>query len=222
MPFWRNWPYAATAIVQWEWVTPFVYLWVTFRHPMDITVKPAHLLWKCESDSVAKAVGVSTWQDEFTILLRAGLVGALPNRVTLEYDGPDANLRTTWGKQWEPFGPILGYRAMGAPYTGTKTWAVAGPTDNVDVEDVGMLFLDCSANDVIIGGFTGGALGQHLIVVRTDDNANDATLEHNEAHAFQKIFLHMGLDETLAGEYGGWVLACNGVSWFDAGHSKHV
>ncbi|GAH23469.1 unnamed protein product, partial [marine sediment metagenome] len=91
---------------------------------------------------------------------------ALPDRVTLEYDGPAYTLRTTWGKQWEPWGPILGYRAMGSPFSGTKTHSALGPTDNVDVADIGILFIDCSANDVIIGGFTGGINGQHLHIVR--------------------------------------------------------
>ncbi|GAI52661.1 unnamed protein product, partial [marine sediment metagenome] len=34
-------------------------------------------------------------------------VGAYPDRVLLEYDGPNSNLQTTWGKDWEPWGPKL-------------------------------------------------------------------------------------------------------------------
>lgn len=222
MTVWRPWPYAATAIVQWEWLGTYMFVWVTFKYPMDQTVKPAHALWKCEVNGVAKAISVSIWQDEFTIRLRALPVVALPDRVTLEYDGPDPNLRTTWDKQWEPWGPILGYRAMGSPWSGTKTHAAIGPTDNVDVADIGILFIDCSANNVIIGGFVGGINGQHLHVVRLCAAVNDATLEHNEGTGNQDIFLHAGGDETLTGEYGGWTLACNGSSWFDVSHAKHV
>jgi len=29
-------------------------------------------------------------------------------------------------------------------------------------------------------------------------------------------------DETLAGEYGGWIFVCNGISWFGISHAKHV
>jgi len=47
-------------------------------------------------------------------------------------------------------------------------------------------------------------------------------LEHNEGTGNQDIFLHAGADETLNGEYGGWVLVCNGTHWYDTSHSKHV
>ncbi len=222
MTVWRPWPYAATAIVQWEWTGALAYLWVTFKYPMDQTVKPIHARWECKVNGIVKAVGLSAWQDEFTIRLTVFVIPALPDRVTLKYKGPDTNLRTTWDKQWEPWGPILGYRAMGSPYSGTLTHAAVGPTDNLNVADVGVLFLDCSANDVIIGGFIGGINGQHLHVARLDAAANDATLEHIEGTGNQDIFLHAGLDETLTGEYGGWTLVCDGSSWFDVSHAKHV
>ncbi len=219
---WRPWPYAATAIVQWEGLIEYLWIWVTFKYPMDQTVKPADTKWKVKLDGVAKPVQMSEWVDEFTIKLLIIYLEAIPDRVTVEYDGPDPLLRTTWDKQWEPWGPILGYRAMGSPFSGAKTHSALGPTDNVDVADIGTLFIDCSANNVTIGGFTGGEDGQHLHVVRLCAAVNDVTLEHNEDHAFQKIFLHRGADETLTGEYGGWTLACNGSHWFDVSHAKHV
>lgn len=219
---WRPWPYAATAIVQHEWLTTYILVWVTFRHPMDQTVKPADSLWKCKVNGVLNAVLNSAWQDEWTIRLVIGNVFTLPDRVGLEYDGPDENLRTTWDKQWEPWGEILSYRAMGSPFSGTKIYSALGPTDNVDVADIGILFIDCSANNVTIGGFIGGINGQHLHIVRLCATVNDATLEHNEGTGNQDIFLHRGLDETLTGEYGGWTLACNGSNWYDVSHAKHV
>lgn len=373
MSVWRPWPYAATAIVQHEWDTDHLNVWLIFKYPMDQTVKPDHGLWICLVDDVPKAVTVSAWQDEWTILLTVPDVLIPPSRVTLEYDGPSESLRTTWDKQWEPWGPILsisvpypleavlaainsntaldvkffedldidnaadgrmieifrnaaegkdslqiylnssrlptinstsigGYiylrskgliriivrtdyielhqgtwlrmngngalgvfgfgagaggdariwydnvnmkinpKAVGTGYlqilgtlmidedvivtkkiaSGTLTHALVGPTDNLDVSDVNTVFVDCSANAVTIGGFTGGVNGQTLDIVKTCDAANDVTLEHNEAHAFQKIFLHVGLDETLRSEYGGWSLKCNGTSWYDISHAKHV
>jgi len=222
MPIWRPWPYAATAIVQWEWIINPMFVWVTFKYPMDQTVMPDHGLWLCKVDGNARPTIDSAWQDEFTLLIKVGFVVALPNRVTLEYDGPDPSLRTTWDKQWEPWGPILAYRAMGSPYSGTLTHAAVGPTDNLNVADVGILFIDCSANDVTIGGFIGGINGQHLHVARLCAAVNDATLEHNEGTGNQDIFLHKGADETLTGEYGGWTLVCNGSNWFDVSHAKHV
>ncbi|GAI70484.1 unnamed protein product [marine sediment metagenome] len=222
MTLWRPWPYAATAVVQWEWLVDRLFVWVTFKYPMDQDVTPSTTLFECKVNDVVKPTGAATWQDEFTIRLTIGFVNALPDRVTLEYEGPNSNLRTTWGKQWEPWGPILAYRAMGAPYSDTKTHSAEGPTDNVDVANVGVLFIDCSANNVIIGGFTGGVKGQHLHVVRLCAAAFDLTLEHNEGTGNQDIFLHRGEDETLTGEYGGWTLACNDVDWYDASHAKHV
>lgn len=219
---WRPWPYAATAIVQWEWIINPMFAWVTFKYPMDQTVLPTHDLWKFLIDDVAKPTVISAWQDEFTLLLKAGIVFALPNRVTLEYDGPSDKLRTTWGKQWEPWGPILGYRAMGSPYSGTKTHSAVGPTDNINVADVGVLFIDCSANDVTIGGFIGGINGQVLRIAKLCAAAQDVTLEHIEGTGNQDIYLHAGLDETLRGEYGGWTLVCDGSNWFDISHAKHV
>ena len=105
---------------------------------------------------------------------------------------------------------------------GSITVSAVGPTDNVDVTGVHIVWIDTSSNAVIIGGFTGGVNGQVLFVVKADAAANNATLEHNEVHAFQEILLHRGSDETLFTEYGGWILICDGTSWFDVSHAKHV
>ncbi|GAH90155.1 unnamed protein product [marine sediment metagenome] len=222
MTIWRPWPYAAKAIVQHEWLETYLFLWVTFKYPMDQTVTPSGGLFECKVNGVLKAFNVVGWIDEFTLKGAVLPVGTLPDRVTLEYKGPHYTLRTTWDKQWEPWGPILSYRAMGSPFSGTKTHSALGPTDNVDVSDIGILFIDCSANNVTIGGFTGGIKGQHLHVVRLCAAVNDVTLEHNEGTGNQDILLHRGEDETLTGEYGGWTLACNGSNWFDVSHAKHV
>jgi len=50
--------------------------------------------------------------------------------------------------------------------SGTLTTAVVGPTDNLNVVGVNTVFMDCSANDVTIGGFIGGVDGQLLNVIR--------------------------------------------------------
>ncbi|GAH61798.1 unnamed protein product [marine sediment metagenome] len=222
MTLWRPWPYAATAIVQWEWVGTSLYLWVTFKYPMDQTITPDRFKFKCRVNDVMKPPLIISWVDEFTFKGTLSNIPVLPDRVTLEYEGPDPTLRTTWDKQWEPWGEILGYRAMGSPWSGTKTHSALGPTDNVDVADIGILFIDCSANDITIGGFVGGINGQVLRVVKLCEAAFDLTLEHNEGTGNQDIFLHRGEDETLTGEYGGWTLVCNGSNWFGVSHAKHV
>jgi len=110
----------------------------------------------------------------------------------------------------------------GAISSETSTFSTVGPTDNVDVAGVNTLFIDCSSNAVTIGGFSGGVAGQYLHVVRKCSTANNVTLENNEGGGSQDIFLHAGADETLNGEYGGWILVCDGSDWFDCSHSRHV
>lgn len=214
-------PYAAKAIVEHEFDTDHLNIFVTFRFAMDETVKPANDLWLVEADDILKPVTASAWQDAWTMLLTVPNIDVNPNRVTLEYDGPDDNLRITWEKQWEPWGPIVSVELP--PVYTTRTFSTGpAPQDDVDVSNVNVLFLDCSNNDIIIGGFVGGVNGQVLHICRLCAAANDATLEHNEGGGNQDILLHAGDDETLSGEYGGWCLACNGSNWFDMSHAKHV
>lgn len=56
--------------------------------------------------------------------------------------------------------------SVGRISSATLTIAVVGPTDNLDVSGVNTVFMNCSANNVTIGGFVGGVDGQHLAVVR--------------------------------------------------------
>lgn len=214
-------PYAAKAIVEHEFDTDHLNVFVTFRFAMNETVKPPLGLWLCEVDDVLKAVTASVWQDAWTLLLTVPNIVVLPDRVTLEYDGPDPNLQITWEKQWEPWGPIVSIELP--PVYTTRTFSTGpAPQNDVDVSNVNILFLDCAANDVVIGGFVGGVNGQNLDIARLCAGAHDATLEHNEGTGNQDIFLHKGADETLFGEYGGWNLVCDGSNWYDTSHAKHV
>lgn len=214
-------PYAAKAVIEHEFDTDHLNIFVTFRFAMDQTTKPANVLWICEVDDIVKAVTDSAWQDAWTMLLTVPDIAVLPDRVTLEYDGPDENLKITWDKQWEPWGPIVSVE-LPPVYTTRIFSAGPAPQDDVDISNVNVLFLDCSANAIVIGGFVGGVNGQVLHIARLCATVNDATLEHNEGTANQNIFLHVGIDETLTGEYGGWNLVCNGTNWYDVSHAKHV
>lgn len=120
MPIRTARPYAAKAIVEHEFDTDHLNIWVTFRFTMARTVKPAHNLWVCEVDDVEKAVTASAWADAWTLLLTIDAIASIPDRVTLEYFGPSLNLLTTWGKQWEPWGPILSSDATLLPYGSFK------------------------------------------------------------------------------------------------------
>lgn len=140
MTVWRPWPYAAKAIVEHNWTPNALTIFLTFRHPMDQTVKPDRSKWLLSVDGVPKTPTTTTWLDTFTLLLTKGATFALPTTVTVEYDGPSANLRTTWGKQWEPWGPIdseyiLSQRGMTAigGYATRLTNKTGAPTVSGDV-----------------------------------------------------------------------------------------
>lgn len=110
----------------------------------------------------------------------------------------------------------------GAIASATLTFAVQGPTDDLDVSGVNTVFINAGANPVTIGGLVGGVDGQ-VLQIAIINGANAVTLEHAEGGGNQDIFLHVGADETLDGEYGGWTLVCyNGVDWYDVSHARHI
>jgi len=214
-------PYAVKAIVEHHFDVDHLDIYVTFRFPMAIGIKPANDLWIVEVDEVPEDVTASAWQDEFTMLLTVADIPVLPEKVTLEYDGPSVLLKTTWDKQWEPWAAIVSIEIP--PVSTTRTFST-GPAqqDDVDVSNVNILFLNCAANAITISGFVGGVNGQILTIAKICTAVNDAKLLHNSGASTQRLLLHAGGDETLTGEYGGWILACNGTNWYDVSHAKHV
>ena len=106
----------------------------------------------------------------------------------------------------------------GAISSATTTFSTAGPTDNVDVSGVNVIFADTSSNNVTIGGFTGGVAGQVLYITKTS-TSNTLTLENVEGTGNQDIYLHSASDETIiATKRGGFVLVCDGSNWYDVEH----
>lgn len=157
-------------------------------------------------DAVAAGTNYGIVIDSDTI----GLTLGAAQDVTIYWDGAATNLGAS------------NIVTTGRIATGTTTVSAAGPTDNLDVSGVNVVFLDCSANNVTIGGFVGGVNGQVIHIARLCAAAFSATLEHNEGTGNQDIFLHAGADESLLTEYGGWTLACNGTHWYDVSHARHV
>ena len=214
-------PYAAKAIIEHLFDTDHLDIFVTFRFPMNETLKPDHDLWVCEVNEVEKAVTVSAWQDAWTLLLTIPDVAVLPDKVTLEFLGPTSDLSITWNKQWEPWGPIVSTEIP--PVYTTRIFSTGPAQQNdVDVSNVNILFLDCSANAITISGFVGGVNGQRLYLARLCAAGNPITLKYIAGTGNQDIYLHAGADEVLNGEYGGWILVCNGTNWYDTSHAKHV
>lgn len=120
MPRSANRPYATKAIIEHEFDTDHLNVWITFRHTMDQTRKPQDDTWIIEVDDIEKPVHISTWLDEWTLHLLIPNIASIPDRVTLEYRGPSIFLQTTWNKQWEPFGPILSSDSSLLPYGSFK------------------------------------------------------------------------------------------------------
>jgi hypothetical protein len=113
-----GWPYAAKAVIQHEFWTDHLNIWLTFFFPMNQTVKPADTKWIVKCDNVEKPVSSSAWQDAWTLLLTVPNVSSNPDRVLVEYEGPGPEtydptdptrqtLEISWQKQWEGWGPIL-------------------------------------------------------------------------------------------------------------------
>lgn len=236
----RPWPYAAKAVIQWEYSNTTLRIWIIFRHPMDQTVKPPIALWVTTAAGVGNPPDGSNWQDEHTFVIWHTGIAVNPGRVLLAYDGPHEDLRTTWGKQWEDWFKILGIEV---PYDWrdiidvdvvnarvtingmlllSHSSITTGTYNALDVKGLNILYLNCGAGDVIINGFINGVLNQLLFIARTESSANDATMSHNNAAGNQKLWLHAMGDETLNGKFGGWNLVCTGIAWYDISHAKHV
>ncbi len=236
----RPWPYAAKAVIQFRFRVDRLELWVTFRHPMNENLMPPAAAFVFKVDGVDKIPLLGVWRSPWTIAFIILNIPANPARVLSTYLGPLDTLVTTWGKQWEPWDRII---CIDVPYgwehilevdpentrvtingqfvlsTATVT---TGTYPNYDVSDLNVLFLNCSAGPIVFRGFQGGVNGQLLFLSRLCATVNDVTLSHDHPLGFQPIFLHAGADETLRGEYGGWVLVCNGTNWYDVSHAKHV
>lgn len=109
---------------------------------------------------------------------------------------------------------VLENKTLKGALGNVKTFNTEGPTDDVDVEGVDILFIDTSSDNVTIGGFKNGKEGQGLLVV-VIDNSNNLVLEHNEGGGDQDIFLNGNDDVTLTATYGGFMLVCDGDNWYE-------
>ena len=90
----------------------------------------------------------------------------------------------------------------------------------LDVTNVNLVFVDANGGNIIIGGLTGGVVGQ-VVFLSITDHTNNVTLEHNEGDGTQKVMMHDSSDETLD-NFGGWTLSFDGTYWYDVSHAKHV
>jgi len=106
---------------------------------------------------------------------------------------------------------IVGKNYFGASYTTTVT--AAGPTDDLDVTGIEIIYIDTNSNNVTLGGLTGGILNQQINIVIIDAT-NNSVIEHAEATGNQDFYLESGGDETKTATYGGWQFVCDGTHWY--------
>lgn len=236
----RPWPYASRPYVQFEFKVDRLVIWITFPYSMDTDLVPAANLFTVKVDGVDKGVAGVNWVDPYTLSFQVLNIPAHPTRVLSYFNGPSKDLRIRWDKQWEPWGKILCSDVpldwehiltvdvdntrvtINGQFLLSSLTLTAGLLQTPFVTGVNVLFLDCSAGDLSIRSFANGINGQVLYLARLCATPNDVTLRHFGAPPGQNIFLHAGADETLRGEYGGWVLVCNGTNWYDVSHAKHV
>jgi len=196
-------PYAAKAIIEHEFDADHLNVYVTFRFAMETTddplaepvvhdVMPPLELWLCEVDDVAKATTASAWQDAWTLLLTVPDIAVYPDRVTLEYDGPNENLRITWDKQWEPWGPILS----------TDIGRMPGFIDRGDPADYDYakedLTIDGDWHDMDLSGIVPVGAKAVFIIGHLQGNAVDWKISFRKKGNVNEI-VHSGMETLRAG-----------------------
>lgn len=105
---------------------------------------------------------------------------------------------------------------------GAISSATATMTDtqtNIDVSGINTLFVNITTNKTL-SGMTGGVDGQHIEIVYIGNYTAQLLLSHLAGAGDQDLHMHSGADETIDG--GGMTFACNGTTWYDCGHGKHV
>jgi hypothetical protein len=196
-------PYAAKAKIEHEFGAGHLNVYVTFRFAMETTIDPLAEpvvhdvmpplnLWLCEVDDVEKAVTASAWQDAWTLLLTVPDIAVYPDRVTLEYDGPNENLRITWDKQWEPWGPILS----------TDIGRMPGFIDRGDPADYDYakedLTIDGDWHDMDLSGIVPVGAKAVFIIGHLQGNAVDWKISFRKKGNVNEI-VHSGMETLRAG-----------------------
>lgn len=117
---------------------------------------------------------------------------------------------------------ILEIRSTGLDVAGrikSDTVTITASSDNLDVSGVNTVFINITS-DIVLGGCTGGVLGQSVEFVYKGNYTNTVTFEDTEGVGDQDFYMHSRGDETFNG--GGITMSCDGINWYDGGHGKHV
>lgn len=99
----------------------------------------------------------------------------------------------------------------------STTVTASGPTDDLDLDDVNVVFIDTSSNNVTIGGVTGTVSGQ-VVQFTIIDSTNNATIENAESTGNQDFYLNSAGDEATDTAYGGWTFVSNGTHLYEVNY----
>lgn len=84
--------------------------------------------------------------------------------------------------------------------------------DAIDVTDVDCLLIDTTAGNAVIGGLSGGVVGQYLDIIKKTA-ANTLTLEHQESTGTQKFYFDSAADQVTAAVKTGYGFRFDGTDW---------
>jgi len=99
-----------------------------------------------------------------------------------------------------------------------KVWKGINNTPiSIDVAGIGILDLDSSTAEIVVGGLTGGTVGQVLHIL-VSDGTNNVTLEDMEGDD-QDIETRQSADLVFTGVSGGTTLIFDGTTWVELGNA---
>ena len=85
-------------------------------------------------------------------------------------------------------------------------------TDSFSTLGIKIIYVNTSLGNVTLGGFSGGAVGQIIHLIKTTQ-ANDLIVENNEGGGFQDIMTPSGADITFD-TFGGLTAIFDGTDWY--------
>ena len=224
-------PYAAKALVEHEFDTGHLHVWVTFSKPMTRSsdpladpvvydVMPPLTKWILDCDAVQIDIVDSAWLDEYTLLLTSDTLAASPSTVFLTYDGPDPDLRTVWEKQWYPWGAILStdiesylrpsFVNRGDPNANDFTHATMTADDAWHDMDLSAI-VPAGAKSVYLKLTVVATTTQRYVIFRKNGNSNEyaaPTVRTQVANAVNDASFIVALDANRRVEY-----KCSNVAW---------
>lgn len=107
--------------------------------------------------------------------------------------------------------PEENYHPVNKKYVDGKIIEITSDQDNLDVSGCSAVIANTSGGNIVIGGLSGGVLGQKLIIFKIL-TANNLTIEHAEGVGNQDFQTDSG--DIVLGNKGGVHLICRNNAWY--------